>query len=359
MFVTFTTPLPRTILYMDIMYCITYMICFFIGGIGNFFALHFFSTRNKDLAKAIYIFICAIDFVISLQAPILAAPFISSDVIRVIKRAQVFSQFWGILWMVTSNCSVFLVAVLSLTRTWSVLFPFKKLVSKSIVLLVILLYIVLLTVQATIPFWADMQPNRDKYQYIMEFNFPVWNSEYLIRGRKIYQQVYIIEQYFPLIPIVISGMITIASLKRSSTNSAINKANRQVTITILLFTFTYVILNIPRTVVYFLIAFIDKEIMRFDVPYYHFFHVYEIASVLLNAAINPVLYFFRMKEFRRSIKRMIQRQRDKISGLTTQVVILTSRSTSPPSASPPQPAPMLEMQERNIENMPHRINGHP
>ena len=61
-------------------------------------------------------------------------------------------QVWGVLWNAFARLSVFLVAVLSISRTFSLKYPFRG-VSKRLILGLIAGYAVLQGVQSTIPYW--------------------------------------------------------------------------------------------------------------------------------------------------------------------------------------------------------------
>ena len=120
------------------------------GVIWNAMALAFFLKSKKDVIKIIYISISIIDFLTCLMM----APIGISDLD--FRRGHFFSyrmlcNAHGFLWNVAARLSVFLVMVLSVTRTVYLLFPFRS-ISKKSVLIIIIFYTVLQLLQASVPF---------------------------------------------------------------------------------------------------------------------------------------------------------------------------------------------------------------
>ena len=58
----------------------------------------------------------------------------------------------GILWNIAPRMSVFLIAVLSISRTISLLFPFRR-IKRQHVLTPVVLYMIIQVVQSTLPYW--------------------------------------------------------------------------------------------------------------------------------------------------------------------------------------------------------------
>ena len=66
--------------------------------------------------------------------------------------SPIVCNFQGMLWEIAPRMSVFLVAVLSISRTISLLFPFRR-IKKVHIVMPVVSYLILQTVQATIPYW--------------------------------------------------------------------------------------------------------------------------------------------------------------------------------------------------------------
>lgn len=120
------------------------------GVLWNIMALSFFLRSRKDVIKIIYISITFVDLLTCLMM----APIGISDLD--FRNAHFFANkvlcnAHGFLWNVAARLTVFLVMVLSITRTVYLLFPFKK-ISKKAVVITITVYIVVQLVQASVPF---------------------------------------------------------------------------------------------------------------------------------------------------------------------------------------------------------------
>ena len=67
-------------------------------------------------------------------------------------NSTIICNIHGIVWYITSKLTIYLVALLSITRTISLVFPFYK-INKNIALASIVLYLIYLVIPATFPFW--------------------------------------------------------------------------------------------------------------------------------------------------------------------------------------------------------------
>ena len=124
------------------------------GVLWNLMALVFFLQSKKDVIKIIYISITIIDLLTCL----LMAPIGVSDLD--FRKGHFFSNrilcnAHGFLWNIAARLSVFLVMVLSVTRTMYLLFPFKN-ISKRSILIMIVVYTIMQFLQASVPFAVSM-----------------------------------------------------------------------------------------------------------------------------------------------------------------------------------------------------------
>ena len=247
-----------------------------------------------------------------------------------LETSPVFCTNWGMLWYVLLVLTIFLVAMLSITRTIQIVCPFRNLRKKAVIG-VILGYLVVLIVQSTIPMWF-----KKVYEYDWRMsNYCVWRNDFLKlhsgAAYHAYTQIIFFETYFPIFPILISCFLSISSLK-SSENSAYNQANREVTITIILFTLIYMVCNLPQVVMHF-ITIIGQSIdstqnfMDWDKPYFYWFKFYMTLLVPINSALNPILYLWRMKKMRESTRNIIKRC-VKVANQTISSPLSTTRKTS-------------------------------
>ena len=223
-----------------------------------------------------------------------------------LEDSTAFCATWGMLWYVFAAMTIFLVAMLSISRTIQIVCPFRNL-KKKIVIGVIAGYLLLLLLQSTIPLWVGET-------YIYEYSTTVhctWRNT-ILNGTSLYRpytQIIFFENYFPIFPIIISCVLTIRSLKRSD-NNALNRANREVTVTIILFTVLYMLCNLPPVAMH-LLTIIGQNynvyLMSWDQPYWYFFKFYTILLVPINSALNPLLYMWRMRKMRESTHTLFRR----------------------------------------------------
>lgn len=117
----------------------------------------------------------------------------------------------------------------------------------------------------------------------------------------VYMQIFMFQIYIPILPIVGSCCLTIFTLKRSE-NSHINAANRAVSVTIVLFTLIYTVLNLPFVAMYCVMLL--KNNLGLDIDFSwdnnYFYKFFTLFNISLNAAFNPLLYFTRMRQMRES-----------------------------------------------------------
>ena len=119
-----------------------------------------------------------------------------------------------------------------------------------------------------------------------------------------------IELAAPVLPILISCFISIVELHKQTDVGS----KRSVTITVVLFTVIYILFNVPF-VTYFIIAHVDRfsdfkyKIFEFEKPSYNLRSFVVSISVMLNSAVNPMLYLFRFKRFRLFLVKVIKNQR--------------------------------------------------
>ena len=283
-----------------------YFLCTLIGLPGNILALCFFASKSRDLATVIYIFITAFDILISILMLPIALPFLYSERLSYLLYSQWFCAIWGILWFSGSLMTIFLVAVVSITRCICITFPLAKLfLKKSVVVGVILVYIVFTLSQATIPFWVGK-----KYEYYRwHVGICIWTT-YVLNdyptAKNIATNLYLLQLYGLIAPIIFTSLITVCVLRRP--RSRMSQSNYNVTISILCFTSLYLICNIPP-VTYQIMAYVHY---RFNSPYAGQYMV--AFTIGANSALNPLLYYWRTKPFRRFIAKKLEESKSILGG---------------------------------------------
>ena len=205
---TTTTITTNAASLINILYGLTALICFFIGTLGNILAFSYFLHKKKDIPTVVYSFITIIDVIVSILILPIGISYLSERE-PVLFNSTIFCNICGFLWFVVQHTTIFLVAVLNVTRTFSIVAPFKKLRVKYVAG-IISFYILTQIVQASVPYWFNVQY---RYRY-----YPVECIWYAIQitepgsvGYLIYTVSFLIQLCAPFCCIVISCIITIAS----------------------------------------------------------------------------------------------------------------------------------------------------
>ena len=114
-------------------------------------AMLYFLKKKKDVPTIIYASVVVVDMLISILVfPIGVSIFDSRQL--VFFHSQVFCDVWAFVWTTLSRMSVFLVGLLSVSRAYSLTFPFHN-VKKSMVIGIILLATTVNLLLTSIPFW--------------------------------------------------------------------------------------------------------------------------------------------------------------------------------------------------------------
>ena len=289
------------ILDLDILYGVVAMMCFVVGTIGNLLSFRYFILKKKDLATIIYCFITIADLIVSILMLPTGVSFLNKREATLLSNT-IICNIHGIVWYITSKLTIYLVAVLCITRTTYLVYPFYR-INKKIVVASIVLYLIYLLVPATITFWYQERYYYSKWYVACVFSTP---------GLSL---LFINLQYtVPIFPILSSCIISGYALMRHpagySLQSGMDLGKKSSTITIVWFTLVYCLFNIPVCVMWIMLT-IDYysgwkyRFFAFDLDGFYFDSFIAGHSVALNSALNPLLYFWRMKLFREHTTNLI------------------------------------------------------
>ena len=285
-----------------------FLLCFLCGTVGNCLSLLYFTTRGRGSCAHIYRFITSNDIVTSLlMLPMFVSYFSSRH--PVFFSSSVLCDIWGVMWNITARYSVFLVAVLSISRTLSLFLPFMRLKTRTVVV-VMCCYLSLLVLQGTVPYWKGK-----RYQYYPEYVqcFSLLGElfAYKSAGFIIFYVIFIqIEYTAPLLPILVSCGMSIQVIKSMHVQThekSLAARRKEATWTIILFTLLYAVFNVPAAL-YEMLGAVDLytgnrfDFFSWDLGHRYFRNMITVLSIGLNAAANPVLYFWRMRGMRTSTR---------------------------------------------------------
>ena len=143
-------------------YGVILLCCFICGTVGNTLSLLYFTARGRGSSAQIYRFITSNDIVTSILMLPMSLSYFSHRAPVMFSNSE-FCDLWGVLWNIIARYSIFLVAVLSISRTLSLFTPFFRLKTWKIVTLMCC-YLGFLVLQGTVPFWRGQ-----RYIYFKEY----------------------------------------------------------------------------------------------------------------------------------------------------------------------------------------------
>ena len=308
-------------------------LCCVIGTIGNFLILTYFLHKrkagNKSTSNIIFICVNSVDILLCVLISFIGYSHLN-DGVNAWFENELFCNLWGVLWNVLIRISIYLIAVLSITRAVSLVFPFKK-IKRIYITMAIVIYILLQLIQGTVPFWYGVT-----YGYYSYFRLCGWTiSKIAEAGSLGYIIIYfifiVLEFILPLFPIVGSCALSIYYLrnnrtsfsqksdterKRTSNGIDINcetvrrnrKASiiikRKASVTIVLLTLVYITFNIPVVVYYIcrivVMAFnLSENPLQTSILTNYYLRCFVFThSIVLNSVCNTFVYYIRLGHLR-------------------------------------------------------------
>lgn len=283
---------------LDYLFGTLFLACFFIGVPANTFSFWCFVAQRRSVSSIVYTCISAVDCLVCLNSLPVAVTYLTlrDDVMF---QSGIYCNMWGLFHRILSSLSIFYVAVLSISRTFVLLMPFRRLRTE-VVLVAIGSHFVLQCVEASIPYWE----NGGKYVYNIWFA----TCEGVKTPTNKYEQVSNVlnEILFtaPMFPIILSCLVSVFILMRGTEQlqDGQRETKRYASVTIVLFTFIYLIFN-SMSIIVNLFNLTNK----IGDPGGYFLNFVFYGCVLCNATMNPVLYFIRMQSLRNSIKSLVKK----------------------------------------------------
>ena len=215
-----------------------------------------------------------------------------------------FCMFWALKWELLPSASVFIVAVLSISRMISVACPLYQLNFKVLKILAVFYFLAIFAAMLVPMLMGLSDTSFEKTDGACSLE-PIKTS--FMRGNTL---IFIIELGLPIVPIIVSAVITTVYLAKARARSAkvrsSVKLHNKATKTVVLVTVTYMVCNVPCFInfVYFLYGLGQGEILPFRDRYkttflrWYVWNLTYVFSVALNASLNPVVYLVRIKQFR-------------------------------------------------------------
>ena len=215
---------------------------------------------------------------------------------------DIYCTIWGILWSISIRMSVYVIGILSISRTLSHMRPFKP-ISKKFIVHLLGWYLFLLTAQSFLPFLYHKG-----YYYNNDSASCVWELALMfnvtsVSFKTVFFITVVLQFILPALPIITSCFISVVILKgqvsdHTQIHSHISK--RRATVTVILLTLAYAVFYFPLYVIlgqhsvylfceFCFTPFSDNKVLE------QFFSSHFFA---LNAITNAVIYFSRIEDMR-------------------------------------------------------------
>ena len=226
-----------------------------------------------------------------------------------------FCTVWGLLWEALPSVSVFLVGVLSISRLILLLKPTRKL--NLYVMSGVMVAYICATAAAKMTLFLTSDDM--KYWPVTRYCFLVSHDDGNFTQHEIITLTVMITQLaLPILPVTVSFVLSIVVLCRSKHGSSkTSKMKHRAACTVVIVTLVYIVFNIPVVVNYcFYLSklfgtqeaggehdhVIFDDIYSSKFSFYYSWPLMYIVSVSINSAVNPLIYYFRMKKFSDAIR---------------------------------------------------------
>ena len=356
-----------------------------IAILGNILSLLYFSKKGKlTVPSFLYILIGSFDLCIAITAVPVIASLLNSRAETWFEN-DILCLSWPPIFYFLKRMSMFLVMMISFTRSIAMSFPFLQIHIKdvSVATFIYGLFIAI----GDIAFLAIDGLFKTKYRD-RESSCEIYNIGFEAEpAAKFYSILFQMEIIFPCMIIFTSFILCLTSLVRDATEfkSEEMKKFRTVSITITLFAGTFLFCNIPAFLLQlnYLILYLKeaeevKETKRRPFMDWYGHLLSHFFLTLFNAAANPCLYILRMPFFRQWIiivvkdPRMLLIKVRKMKRSAASSIWLTTspassrRSTAtgrtkqaPPKSSHFQlsPQPRLRVESTSVKNTRDRATS--
>ena len=288
----------------DVTYGSICCLSFVIGTFGNTVSFLYFKAKKRDISSVIYMMITANDAVISLAVLPVGISFWLQRRPGYLLGNEYGCAVWFYVWTITVSLSIFLVICLSITRTISLLTPFKKHRTQTLTIAVVAYLVFQLARIVGCHMLAGIKivfaPHLSRAVMVLT---DTYNTAVLLSlevGRNL---TYIA----PALAVAVSCAISVFLLSRSHTGrqQAVQQTRNRATVTILLFALLYGVCNVPLVVELVMATYSRhtnsmrwyRDVFTFDTQSYYY-NAVNTLLVGVNSAANPLLYMWRMSRLR-------------------------------------------------------------
>ena len=315
------------------------LFCLIFGTTSNLLALiYFIRIKSKSLAEKLYTTISFFDFNTSIvQTPVMISLLCNREPVLFLSR--VVCGVWIILFEYLQRASIFLIVLLSVTRTLAIVRPFAVIKERA-VMVSIIPYSILLLADVIVGMSA---PQIDQtFFYLFDFGYAIKGFHLKLGDEAglnvqtnfmhVQNLIHSLEVIIPSIVVFVSFVLALIKLQSLPTQTSSQKKLHRASLTISLATAVFLTCNIPFFVL-LSIEFYDSNFLKDDpilrrspIAVAHLWSISKVVFVSLNASINPVLYFFRIRRFQRWVLSLTLCRRIRIdSGQETHIELKTDQ----------------------------------
>lgn len=297
-----------------------YFCCFTFGVPTNLSSLCFFARRLSRSRANITTYLYSIT---SLQDTLICVLALYSGLVLMGGRSVwdfTLCSTHYILFMVSDRMSAYLVTALSISRTYVIIYPMKRFKVKSVLIWMAAIFFMITACIALPTLFQTIN-------IVFQRNDGYCNMDIEDNTVKVaLLSLGIIGMAIPIIPILASCAVSIHKVKRSQKSrfgslkmtrqgrKRIRRTNHQMTLTILLMTGMYMLLNIPLLINY-LLYLVTLGLHQYPGYFYHstFMSIYSwnisfMLCTAVNACTNPIVYMARLTRYRSWVKGCCVRQ---------------------------------------------------
>lgn len=281
---------------------IALLLCLVVGLPGNIISLsYFYSKTSCNLATFLYRCICCVDLCTALlPLPVVLSLFNHRKPVWF--KNDPFCVGWATVFTFVQQISIFLVLLLSVTRTINIVRPFVT-ISKRAVGSCILGFVIFRVAHE-----ACFNLKRDYFQMVYLYTRGTVYCYYYVGPPWAIVDEIISSIFIAVVPIVItiSFYVCLSHVLKKQEGRDDDKARKRVTVTMSLFTALSLMCNTPLFINY-LVYIVDCNIIDYVYPseiykhrfmYSYSWPITEILFMALNSALNPLLYFWRMERLK-------------------------------------------------------------
>lgn len=317
-----TSGVPTTVHYNELTDMVLGYVTLVISGIGLLGNIVLFSylvntCAWRRLSDTLYLLICVVDLaILPFHVPV-SVSLTAQRAAGAWLRSAVGCGIWGIVWNTAMRLSIFFIMVLTVSRMLILLYPFRR-IKRTYILPLISVYSLLEATQSALPYLLHYQYYFHPqivgcdWTWVQVFPFPSHRFYAWFFYRAIFQFA------APFMVIVACCTVSVVSLRRSKRaerympHDHFSQSKHCATVTILLLAGTYILCNVPL-VIYSTLTFIDTcvsphegfHFLEWDSNNYLFL-ASSVHSVVLNAAVNPLLFCTRVQAVRLWVRNVMQ-----------------------------------------------------